>query len=163
MNLIVLGIDKIDPEKFRTIKNIPTRNKPSGGLWTSPENSNLSWKDFVINESFQESRYLNKLTLITLKSDVKIYKIQNKDDYFKCPLRDKENDFFGGLETNHSKLQFIDFEKLSKDYDALWITEEALNVLGTFEILDDFVLGPLYGWDVETVLLFNLDCIKNHA
>lgn len=163
MNLIVLGIDKIDPDKFRTIKNIPTRNKPKGGLWTSPEDSEWGWKDFVINEKFQESKYLGKVTLITLKSDAKIYKIQNKEDYLKCPLRDREMDISFELDAIYSKLQYIDFEKLSEEYDALWVTKEVLNVLGTFGVLDDFSLGPLYGWDVETVLLFNLNCIESYA
>ena len=163
MNLIVLGIDKIDPDKFRTSKNIPTRNKPKGGLWTSPEDSEWGWKDFVINEKFQESKYLGKVTLITLKSDTKIYKIQNKDDYLKCPLRDRKGDISFELDTIYSKLRYIDFEKLSEEYDALWVTREVLDVLGTFGTLDDFELGPLYGWDVETVLLFNLNCIESYA
>jgi hypothetical protein len=45
-------------------------------------------------------------------------------------------------------------------YDGIWITLEAMEDL---EERHKYVMGDLYGWDVETVLLFNLDCIESYA
>lgn len=161
MNLITLGIDKIDPEKFEEVKNCFLRNKPKGGLWTSPENSKWGWKDFVMSENYQEKRYLKNMTLITLKPTAKIYIIKDIDSYLNCTLRNvMYEDQISELLTKH---QYIDFEQLSKEYDALWVTEEAIEKLGSIDLLGDFCLGPLNGWDVETVLLFNLDCIESYA
>lgn len=52
----------------------------------------------------------------------------------------------------------IDWEALSKEYDAFHLTEDAmlqmrLEVPGYRKFVD------FYHWDVETYLLFNLDCI----
>ena len=158
-NLIVLGKDRLDTEKFRKIKNKIYKNKPEGGLWTSPEKSNWGWKDFVISEKFLENYYLSgNLIFITLKDSAKIYKIDSEFDFMSCPFRNKTKE-----ECEICKFSFLDFEKLSEKYDALWITERAINENSSWICSEDRLLGPLYGWDVETVLLFNLECIESYA
>jgi hypothetical protein len=160
--LILLGKDGLDVKKFNKIKNIRFRNKPGGGLWTSPEYSNWGWKEFVIYEEYRKEYYLNKLILITLKDSAKIYKIDNEIDFLNCPFRkmtkeeEVTNSFLFGSMT-------IDFEKLSEEYDALWVTEKAIKENTDWKCSHDICIGPFFGWDVETVLLLNLSCIESYA
>ena len=160
-NLILLGKDKIEEKRFDRVKNKAFQNKPLGGLWTSPEQSKWGWKDFVISEEYRKEYYLSNLLLITLKDSSRIYKIDNEFDFMSCPFRklketEKEAYFnlYGG--------SIIDFEKLSESYDALWVTERAINENSSWICSggEYKYIGPLFGWDVETVLLFNLDCIE---
>ena len=153
MNLVTLGIDEIKKDQFNEIKNMKRGNKPWGGLWTSPIESEYGWYDFVKGEHYRKEHYLDKMTLITLKSDAKIYKIDSVEDFDLCPHLQERGAIF-------DKFKKIDFEKLSEDYDGVWITVKAIVDLENRH--QDF-MGDLYGWDVETVLLFNLDCIESYA
>ena len=104
---------------------------------------------------------LNNLLLITLKDSSKIYKIDNEFDFMSCPFRkmtEEEKEVYFNLCGG----PIIDFEKLSENYDALWITEKAINENFNWICSNNKYnyIGPLFGWDVETVLLFNLDCIE---
>ena len=157
MNLISLGIDEIRKDQFKVVKNSRRSNKPNGGLWTSPIDSKYGWYDFVVGEQFRCDHYLNKMVLITLKPDAKILKISSAIDFDCCPYIN-ENLIFG--HDIFSKFRRIDFETLSMYYDGIWITLEAMEDL---EERHKYVMGDLYGWDVETVLLFNLDCIESYA
>lgn len=47
----------------------------------------------------------------------------------------------------------IDFEKMAEDYDAFWLTE---NGQAETRFSRPF---SLYGWDVETVLVFRADVL----
>lgn len=51
-------------------------------------------------------------------------------------------------------LAIIDYEVMSKDYDGIYMTREG-------EADTRFSNPSLYGWDVESLLLFNLDCIES--
>lgn len=156
-DLIVLGIDTIDLNKFQKIKNSRSRNKPIGGLWTSPVNSEYGWKDFVESESYKKDRYLNDCVLISLKDSAKIFKIDSNQDFKEAPKRSTEI----GETDWYPPIKYLDFEKLAEDYDALWLTYNGVKDLSYFD--GDLLIGDLYGWDVETVLLFNLDCIESYA
>ena len=180
MNLITLGIDTIDPEKFGKIKNRNFNNKPAGGLWCSPEIGEYTWKDFVESEDYKKDYYFSKMVLITLKESSKIYKINSVEDFMNCVVQysylsnskiscDNRDILYPNnyLDNIIDIKYLIDYEKLSKDYDALWITMNALVELEN-EFLDrrmygNYHLNPLFGWDVETVLLFNLNCIESYA
>ncbi len=167
MNLITLGIDEIKKDQFNEIKNMKRGNKPWGGLWTSPIESEYGWYNFVKGEHYREEYYLNKMTLITLKSDAKIYKIDSVEDFDLCPhiqerVQEQDPFFITSQDQNtiFNKFKKIDFEKLSEDYDGVWITVKAIVNL---ENRHQNFMGDLYGWDVETVLLFNLNCIESYA
>lgn len=156
-DLIVLGIDTIDPNKFQEVKNSRSRNKPIGGLWTSPIDSIYGWKDFVKIESYKKEKYLSKFVLLSLKDSAKILKIDSAKDFDEAPKRyiKGENDWY-------PPIKYLDFEEIAKSYDALWLTYNGVKEL-SYCLGDDAFIGDLYGWDVETVLLFNLNCIENHA
>jgi len=54
-----------------------------------------------------------------------------------------------------SELWSIDFESLANHYDAMWLTETG--EISTRLLCQD---RNLYGWDCESVLIFNKECIK---
>ena len=152
--LRTLGIDKVDHNLFCSIKNNKycVGNKPLGGLWTSPVGSEYGWKEFVIGEDFRTEKYLKKECLIRLKSSVKLFIIDGIKDLDKCPTV-KNNLIYYNNRT-------IDWEELSKSYDGVWLTLNGERDT-RYSSYNKSSLGDLYGWDVETVLLFNLNCIKN--
>lgn len=178
MNLITLGIGTIDPEKFRKIKNRKFFNKPLGGLWCSPEIGEYTWKDFVESENYKKDYYFSNLVLLTLKKSSKIYKINGIKDFMDCinqyPFSANSDILIENYDDKYLNDIFdirylIDYEELSKNYDAIWITMNALIELENeffnkrIEIGEKPCFNPLHGWDVETVLLFNLNCIESYA
>lgn len=48
---------------------------------------------------------------------------------------------------------FLDYEKLAEVYDGMLLTEKG-------ETTTRYSPISLYGWDCESIVLFNLDCIK---
>ena len=139
MILIHYGSKSFEDNKFREIKN---RNfsKPSGGLWTSPIESNWGWKDWCYSEDFRSCEKENSFT-IKLKDTAKVFKIDSVSDLLLAPSFDP----FPGF-------KYINYEELSKEYDAIWLTE-----LGQIETRFSKPMD-LYGWDCESVLLLNKEC-----
>lgn len=171
MNLITLGIDTIDPKKFEKIKNRRISNKPIGGLWCSPEKGDFTWKDFVKSENYRVEHYFSKMVLLTLKKSSKIFKIDSINDFISCIehysySNEKLLEMYKDDNYKSNYLfdikYLIDYEKLSKNYDALWVTTKVLFELEEKSYMQQY-LNPLFGWDVETVLLFNLNCIESYA
>jgi len=52
MKLIHYGSTSFDPKKFNPVLN--SYIKPTGGLWTSPIDSEFGWKDWCTAEDFRE-------------------------------------------------------------------------------------------------------------
>lgn len=141
--LIHFGSNHYNPKMIRPIKNREWC-KPSGGLWTSPEDSKYGWKEWCKAEDFRDCNEHNCFKL-NLNEEAKVYVINNVQDILKAPLvKIKYKDMY-------SK-QFIDFELLSKEYDAIWLTEEGQRKTRNSE-------PDLYGWDCETVLILNPNCV----
>lgn len=150
--LRILGIDEVNRDLFHSIKNNGDySNKPSGGLWTSPVESEFGWKEFVIGENFRTEKYLKKECLVRLKSSVKLFIIDGVEDLDRCPTIKDNPGYYN---------RTIDWEELSKSYDGVWLTLNGERDT-RYSSNNAFSLGDLYGWDVETVLLFNLNCVKN--
>jgi len=138
MKLIHYGNNKYDSGLFLPIENLLLRNKPKGGLWTSPINSNYGWKEWTIDNAFMEHPLYFELEL---KDSAKILRIDSIEDLKELTWIDTEY------------LPYIDFEAL--DYDAIWLTESGLWSCTSYDIGRD-----LYGWDVETVLILNKEVIR---
>lgn len=77
---------------------------------------------------------------VCLKEDAKIFVINSLEDLKNSPLNNEHGE------------KVLDFERISKKYDAIWLTEKGLNQTHYAYPLD------LYGWDCETVLILNNDC-----
>lgn len=156
MKLIHYSSTKFDRSRFTVIKNRALFNKPSGGLWTSPIDSKWGWKDWCIGEHFNIDK-LNKFFIIELKKDSKILKINSLDDLKKVPLQNLDDRVknYPELKDVFYSMNFPNYEKISKEYDAIHLTER-----GQYETrLPPFGEPNLYGWDCETVLVMNPNCI----
>ena len=146
---LTMGIENIDKDKWIEVSN-NSFNKPYGGLWAceyKPNNEFKSdWLEWCDNEMPNWTK--NYGVVFELKDDTIIYTINTYEDleklYNKYP---KESNLLG-----FSKL--IDFEKASKDYDVIFLTNEGQWATRFGDI-------NLYGWDIECILIMNFDYITN--
>ena len=132
------GHHQFDSELFLEIKNRPFGwIKPYGGLWASNINAAYGWKDWCNDESFRECNEENSFKF-TLKEGTKVLKIDNADLLKKLPVFD-----------NYIMSVHLDFEKLKQQYDAIEV------IISN----DNKLYWDLYGWDCDSILIFNKDCI----
>lgn len=119
------------------------REKPLGGLWTSPHNSKHSWARWYRGEDFHNS--LKEYTRVLLTIDIRsMLTIDTELDLQKLPT----------IQPKRFPLLCIDFEKLLRSgVDSIYLTEEGVwNTRFSHPI-------SLYPWDCETVLIINEKCI----
>lgn len=140
MEFIHYGHDNFDLNKFEVIKNRHGFNKPYGGLWASPvDESKRVWKDWCLSESFHIDSLKNSFKfrldkrswILVIRSDKDLTKL----DKYVIDL--------------NMYLRIFDFEKMAMDYDAIYV--EAGSNYDLYQYL--------YGWDVDSILVFNPDII----
>lgn len=158
---VSIGAKTLSKDIFRNVLR-PLDNysfKPSGGLWSSVHYKYMvsEWLDYVLT-SHQSLLYYKNMTIasiFTLKEDANILKVNTPEEVRlleeKHPSYHHQLGFYSSLSINEP---IFDFEALSKEYDGIY-----LNYYGTalFGRLDSFS-----AWSVNTLLLFNLDCIKSY-
>ena len=139
------GSDHFDPDKFTPIKSVSFSNKPIGGLWASPCDSENSWYDFSLG--FNADR-LDKWFTFTLKDDAKVLTIKTEQDLYE--LADAGFCVYSlNGERNHWRAFYPDFNKLCiAGYDAIEV------------YMTDTIYWNLYGWDVDSLLVLNPNCVK---
>ena len=149
MRYIVLGKTELKEELFNKDLTNNGINKPKGGLWSSPYNKDTisGWYQFCKEENFVKAD--NTVGVIfTLKEEARIYTIDTKEDLDnlanKYPIVVKEN-----LRYNF----MIDYTKVSKDYDAIYLTDKGQWATRFSRP------NTLYGWDCETLLVLNFNAI----
>jgi len=142
--LIHYGSSSIRTGRIMPVRNSWVKPADGGGLWTSPVDSEWGWADWCRVEDFRVET-LEVFCTIELTDEAKLYVIDSLDDLLAAPSY-QTNDII-------SK-RFLDFEKLSEKYDGIWLTEKGQDATRYSQPMD------LYGWDVESVLLFNGKCIK---
>ena len=130
MKYIHYGSNEFDISKFEEIKNKESFFKPSGGLWGSRVESATGWKTWCINTGFKKD--LKKHFIFSLKEDAKILTINSNEQLRNLP---KRKDTFDGL----------DYEELSKEYDAIEV----------FISKDRDLYFSLYGWDCDSIIVMN--------
>jgi len=116
--------------------------KPGGGLWFSP---GAEWLDKC--EEDYPGEIARPITTITLLPTARIFKVDSHYD-----LVDLEQEY--GIPADIYEHYFpvgINWEVFVKDWDGLWVTENALTNPDNFQ--EDRL--NLYAWDVESVVLFN--------
>jgi hypothetical protein len=145
MELIHYGCVKFDKTLFKPIQNRYAINKPTGGFWTSPKNSDRGWKNWCDDANFGECLQV-KCTTVTLSANAKILKIDSLLDLINIPYT-KTDKYVIFNET------VLDYETIALHYDAIWLTAKGLSETHLSTPMD------LYGWDCETVLVMNPDCI----
>ena len=141
MKVIHYGSKTFDTDKFKPVKN---KNwvKPDGGLWSSPIDSNFGWKDWNEVEEFKDCREDNSF-ILELRDSCKILKIDSKEDFQEIEYITEEG--------------YLDYEKISKIYDAIWLTEKGENETRFLGIESS---ADFYGWDCETILILNTYCFE---
>jgi len=143
LTVIHYGRKHFWPILFDPISNI-NFNKPYGGLWTSPIDSNYGWIDWNKDSKwvFCEPSVSFKLRF---RDDAKILVIDSAEDLKGLPTYKFTPKLFKTQE-------YLDFRSLSKVCDALWLTEKGLRETKSSHPIS------FEGWDCETVLIMNKKC-----
>lgn len=136
---IHMGSAHFDEYRFIPIKNDVDWVKPRGGLWASPENAPLRWEDWVEENEF--SCNLDDWFMFELKSNARVLEITNAKQLDALPK--------GITRLPHSWV-VLDFEAIAKEYDAMLVMISN----------DQRLYWDLYGWDCDTLLVFNPRIIK---
>lgn len=148
--------DDYCPSKIKPAYNGWVKPERAGGLWTSTfdiETKN-QWVEFRTRESFEvplDGKWRGYI--LTPKKKARIYVIDSLSDLLrlldKYPYNPyKENSFIRWGVTIYP-----DFEAISKDYDAIHLTQEGQWATRMTE-------PNLYGWDFESTLWFR-DCFTH--
>lgn len=134
------GSKHFNKNLFKKIKNIPFV-KPEGGLWASNIKAKYGWKEWTQDNNYGTDKYReDNCFKFRLKNGAKILTIKNKKDLRELP-KYKVPTFDSNL------FNWLDFEKLSEQYDAI-------------EVFIDKLYWELYGWDCDSLLVLNKDVIE---
>lgn len=114
--------------------------KPFGGFWASRKNSDEGWKDWVAENELTVGNF-NSSFEFSLKKDAKILLIDNIDTLSNLPKVNSD--------ISLRLWSLLDFEKLSKDYDAVEVLISE----------DRRLYQQLYGWDCDSILIMNPDIV----
>lgn len=143
--------NKFIKKNFHPVVNRPRWNKPLGGLWASPVDSKWGWKDWCKSENFGD---LETCFKFTLKKGVRVCIVDSLEDFDGLPTFDTSL----GLTFLKNKLgRTVDFEEIARNADVIWLTEDGQRVTHFGRGINEM---SLYGWDCETVLVLNAECVK---
>lgn len=139
-----------NPNKFETVKNREfPKVKPTGGLWTSTYTEKecipSGWLEWCKIEQFISEKKINGI-LLKPKKECKITEIDTLND-LKMILKKYPT------KPNIIDEIHIDFEKLANDFDGLHLTDEG-------QWNTRLTRPNLYGWDSESTIWFNPDCLE---
>lgn len=163
---ITIGTPIISNDIFRNILR-PLDNfslKPTGGLWASkfnlPYGKICPWFDYLLDargiaRSISEYRDLTKATIFTLKENANILTINTSNQILE--LSKKYPSYYQSLNYIYEITErntIFDYEVLSKAYDGIYINYENIYREIKSEVFDS--------WSIDTLLLFNLNCIKEY-
>lgn len=127
----------LDLDKIKSISNYKW-NKPTGGFWLSV---NEGWERWCEKE---EPDWLRGLRYeFTLKSDASIYWITSDEDAWVLPDNPLMDEYRG--EWVFKGMKFIDFENISKRYDAIGVMIQS----------GEISRRTLDGWDCDSMLVMN--------
>lgn len=138
------GSSHFDKEKFIPIVNETVFVKPHGGMWASPCNSKFGWKEWCESENWRIERLLEHFVFeLKENSDVLIIDSNANLDALKSMGYCIEY-----LNYASSDQYYLDFEKLlDKGWDAIEVH------------INSEIYWSLYGWDCDSLLVLNPDCI----
>ena len=150
MNYLSVGTNNLSTNLFLDIKN--TENiKPIGGLWATIQKMEFihynEWVDHLCSNPYIlffhkfDNPYRIPAVYITLKNSANIF-ILDSDEKIKF------------LKEKYPFNDWIDFEKLSRDYDGIFIDLTNINK-GKHQKKDAIIKN----FSVNTLILFNLSCI----
>lgn len=136
------GNDHLEPIWSIHTKPILGFPKPKrGGLWTSPIYSENSWRKWCEREDFHLERLNKSFRLEIDTSNLLI--INSLDDLTQKMVHPHI------MELDPSGFPYINWERLVNLYNGIWLTAR-----GEAETRYSHPYS-LYGWDCETIFLFN--------
>lgn len=136
------GNDHLEPISSICEISVPGFPKPQGGgLWTSPIDSEYNWRKWCEIENFNIG-YLEK----SFRMEVSTKNLLVIDSYYDFSLKMLHSNI---MTIGKYSLPVIDWKKLVSQYNGIWLTAR-----GEAETRYTHPYS-LYGWDCETVLLFN--------
>ena len=123
---------------------VTTFNKPHGGLWTSPEQSDYPWEQWAGDNGYGDG-WLGRKYVLTVEGEPKILVCDGPGDLQEIW------EGFGrtGKDLGMFVMKDLDWVEISRYYDAFYLT-----VQGHFSTRMGFELNT-YAWDCETVFWFN--------
>lgn len=138
------GNEEFKREKFEPIKNRSMMAKPLGGFWASPVDSERSWKEFCERDGVACD--MTKSFTFSLSENARVLSINSVDDLAKLPVDTKgPNSLCLALGLD----PIPDFEELAKNFDAIEVSISS----------DGRLYDKLYGWDVDSICIFNPEVI----
>lgn len=158
---ITIGNPIISKDIFRNILR-PLDNfsfKPTGGLWASEFISNFNkispWYDYLkeaksIATYMLQYKDLKLASIFTLKENANILIIDSVNQILELS---KKYPSYHHILTNNNNIIF-DFEEISRKYDGIYLNYNNL--------LYQTAINTFDSWNVNTLLIFNLDCIKEY-
>ena len=164
MSILTTGRASLSKEKFNNIYHgeFYDLHKPDGGLWGSTFKDikkdiyASSWLEYcagIVEETFFRKQF-NFGVVYELKDSAKILNIDSDEDYINLHKN------YGDINTNYTRhTSFINWIKLSKDYDAIHFTEECFLRWRNIFYRSDLGLRDLFSFDCESWIIFNFDCI----
>ena len=153
------GHSHFDINQFNQVVNRPYSNKPFGGLWSSPtEDVDIGWKEWCVGNEFNLDK-LNTYFDFRIKDNSKILEIKDIKDLDKLP-KVKLDEEVKEIITSTNMNADIDFEELSKEYDGIQVWMYRSKDINSTERLFDGIYYRMYGWDVDTLLVFNPNIIE---
>ena len=150
------GSDKFDIDKFHgfenTIYSDLAINKPAPkvGLWGSPTDCWLSWRDWCEDEDFHTEN-LEKSFTFTLSPEAKILTVQKCSDveaFYKSWSEIDES-----FDSLHDLCKAIDFQAI---FDAGY---DGVELVHSQKYYMELHMGPFYSWDVDSIVVWNPDVI----
>ena len=152
------GHSKFDKSLFCPISNREFSNKPHGGLWSCPtKDVDVDWKTWSEGNDFSLDR-LKEHFDFKIKDSAKILEIKDIKDLDKLP-RIRNERIRTLLEFDRMNSD-IDFEELAKNYDGIMVWMYRSTDISYETKLFDGMYYRLYGWDVDTLVVFNPDIIE---
>ena len=124
-------------------------NKPNYCLWASPKgNQFYRWEDFVREQYKSELPTLKKSISFVLKHNTRILCIRNHNELIQV-YKKYSIAYMAGKNLRYR----LDWNRIRKDYDAIFIYISKLSH-------DDVFKFTLNGWDVDSLVVFNLKTMK---
>ncbi len=144
------GHKHFNKEKFNIVENRLGINKPKGGLWASPVDAKLGWKQWCDDNYFRECDKNNSFAFV-LKENANVIHLYSVEDVERLLIKAEKPPFDMFIE------RFLpDFETMkSKGVDAI---ELHLSEDKSGDYFDNLYY-KLYGWDCDSILILNPDVV----
>lgn len=158
---VTIGTKTISSNVFRNILR-PLNNysfKPTGGLWASTFNKYMisDWYEYMMYEGsyLQAIKNIKEAAIFSLKDNAKILTIDSCEQINELSKKYPSYHHILGLyEQVNENNKIFDYEELSKEYDGIYVNHYKINFSGKIQTFKD--------WSVNTLLLFNINCIDNY-